>query len=279
MENLFNLLGYDWKTLPINEFIDTSEKKVSILSYDHIENKNIPSIVEGIIRKEDQDEYVLENKKDSTLNLRCASTHKVYVNERGYITAEELINQTFPVLNKDNSVSYYTAFKTGNKIPVIDVQMDNGCYFSNGILSHNTGGNALKFYASVRMDVRRIETLTKGEDAVGARIKVKVVKNKVAPPFKKAEFDLYFDNRGLDKPSQILDSAVAMNFVKKSGAWFSYGDNRIGQGRENTATYLRENPDLCKELETKIRTALANGESVKEIVVQDKETKSSEEVA
>lgn len=157
------------------------------------------------------------------------------------------------------------------------IRMKIGVMFGNP--ETTTGGNALKFYASVRMDVRRIETLTKGEDAVGARIKVKVVKNKVAPPFKKAEFDLYFDNRGLDKPSQILDSAVAMNFVKKSGAWFSYGDTRIGQGRENTATFLRENADMCNELEAKIRAALANGEAVKEVVVQDKETKGSEEVA
>jgi recombination protein RecA len=141
----------------------------------------------------------------------------------------------------------------------------------NGVIVHNspettTGGNALKFYASVRMDVRRVETITKGEEAIGARIRVKVVKNKVAPPFRKAEFDLYFDERGLDKASQILDSAVAMNLIKKSGAWFSYGDNRIGQGRESTAAYIRENPKFMDELESKIRKALASGESVKEVI-------------
>lgn len=143
--------------------------------------------------------------------------------------------------------------------------------YRNGVVVHNspettTGGNALKFYTSVRMDVRRVETLSKGEEPIGARIRVKVAKNKVAPPFKKAEFDLYFDERGLDKASQILDSAVAMNIVKKSGAWFSYNENRIGQGRENAAAYIRENKDFMEELEAKIRKSLASGESVKEIV-------------
>ena len=161
------------------------------------------------------------------------------------------------------------------------IRMKIGVMF--GSPETTTGGNALKFYASVRMDVRRIETLSKGEEPIGARIRVKVVKNKVAPPFRKAEFDLYFDDRGLDKASQILDSAVAMNFVKKSGAWFSYGDNRIGQGRENTAAYIRENVKFMEELEGKIRNALANGESVKEVVPPEDNTEkkaaSKEEVA
>ena len=262
--------------MPIGELIDVSEKGLKLLSYDEETNTNIPSLVEGVIRKADSLEYQVNHNEN--ILFTCSDTHQIFIAEQGYKQVKDL-HGMFYALDENNQLIVCSVKPTGKTIPIIDVQMENGCYFSGGILSHNTGGNALKFYASVRMDVRRIETLTKGEDAVGARIKVKVVKNKVAPPFKKAEFDLYFDNRGLDKPSQILDSAVAMNFVKKSGAWFSYGDNRIGQGRENTATYLRENPDLCKELETKIRTALANGESVKEIVVQDKETKSSEEVA
>lgn len=114
------------------------------------------------------------------------------------------------------------------------------------------GGRALKFYSSVRMDVRRVETLKEGSDAIGNRIKVKVVKNKVAPPFKEAEFDIIY-GKGISKEGCILDIGVTLDIIKKSGAWFSYGDQRIGQGRENAKRFLHDNPETTKEIETKIR--------------------------
>lgn len=115
-----------------------------------------------------------------------------------------------------------------------------------------TGGRALKFYASIRMDVRRTETLKQSGDMVGNRTRVKIVKNKIAPPFKEAEFDIMF-GKGISKEGDILDLAVNCNLVSKSGAWFAYNGDKIGQGRENAKTYLREHPEVMEELETKIR--------------------------
>ena len=114
-----------------------------------------------------------------------------------------------------------------------------------------TGGNALKFYSSVRLDIRRIATLKQGENSIGNRAKVKVVKNKVAAPFKLAEFDIMF-GEGISKTGELVDYGVKLDIVDKAGAWFSYGDSKIGQGRENSKVFLRENPEIAKEIEKKI---------------------------
>ena len=115
-----------------------------------------------------------------------------------------------------------------------------------------TGGRALKFYSSVRLDVRRIEALKQSGDVVGNRTRVKVVKNKIAPPFKEAEFDIMF-GEGISKAGDILDLAADNGIVNKSGAWYAYEGNKIGQGRENAKTYLKENPSVCDEIEQKVR--------------------------
>ena len=115
-----------------------------------------------------------------------------------------------------------------------------------------TGGKALKFFASIRLDVRKIDTLKQGNSPVGNRTRIKVVKNKVAPPFRVAEFDIIY-GEGVSKEGSILDMGVANKIITKTGAWFSYGDIRIGQGRENARNFLRDNPELCKEIEKKLR--------------------------
>ena len=115
-----------------------------------------------------------------------------------------------------------------------------------------TGGRALKFYSSVRLDVRRIESLKAAGEVVGSRTRIKVVKNKVAPPFKEAEFDIMF-GKGISKEGDILDLAANENIIIKSGAWFAYNDAKIGQGRENAKLYLKENPDVMEEVESKVR--------------------------
>ena len=115
-----------------------------------------------------------------------------------------------------------------------------------------TGGRALKFYSSVRMDVRRIESLKQAGEVVGNRTRVKIVKNKVAPPFKEAEFDIMF-GKGISKEGDILDLAADCGIIVKSGAWYAYNGDKIGQGRENAKTYLRENPLVCEEVESKVR--------------------------
>lgn len=115
-----------------------------------------------------------------------------------------------------------------------------------------TGGRALKFYSSVRLDVRRIDSIKQGDEIVGNRTRVKVMKNKVAPPFKQAEFDIMY-NEGISRTGNIVDVGVKENIVQKSGAWFSYGDIRLGQGRENAKQYLKDNPEVALEIENKIR--------------------------
>jgi len=119
-----------------------------------------------------------------------------------------------------------------------------------------TGGNALKFYASVRLDIRRISQIKEGENVLGSRTRVKVVKNKLAPPFRQAEFDIIF-GQGISKIGEIIDLAVDHNIVKKSGSWFSYGDTRLGQGRDAVKLLLADNPELADEMEEKVKVALS----------------------
>lgn len=129
------------------------------------------------------------------------------------------------------------------------IRMKIGVMFGNP--ETTTGGNALKFYSSMRLDIRRIENLKENQDTIGGRVRVKVVKNKVAPPFKQAEFDIYF-NEGISREGEIVDLGVEKGIIEKSGAWYSYGGSRIGQGRENVKEYLKNNPEITKEIEGKI---------------------------
>nr|WP_281254241.1 hypothetical protein [Mumia flava] len=139
-------------------------------------------------------------------------------------------------------------------------------YFADGVMVHNspettTGGKALKFYASVRLDVRRIETLKDGTDMVGNRTRVKVVKNKMAPPFKQAEFDIMY-GQGISREGSLIDVGVEAGFVRKAGAWYTYEGDQLGQGKENARNFLRDNPDLADELEKKIKEHLGVGPTV-----------------
>jgi recombination protein RecA len=118
-----------------------------------------------------------------------------------------------------------------------------------------TGGNALKFYASVRLDIRRSSQIKDGESVIGNRTKVKVVKNKVAPPFRTAEFDIMY-GEGVSKTGEILDLAVEFEIIKKSGSWFSYGDTKLGQGRDAVKALIKDNPELADELEEKIKSQI-----------------------
>ena len=127
-----------------------------------------------------------------------------------------------------------------------------------------TGGKALKFYASIRLDVRRIETLKDGTDAVGNRTRVKVVKNKVAPPFKQAEFDIVY-GQGISREGSLIDVGVEQGLIKKSGAWYTYDSDQLGQGKENVRSFLRDNPDLADEIEKKIKEKLGIGAQLDEI--------------
>jgi recombination protein RecA len=144
------------------------------------------------------------------------------------------------------------AIKRTNTLVIFinQIRMKIGVMF--GSPETTTGGNALKFYASVRLDIRRIGSIKKGEEVVGSETRVKVVKNKVAPPFKNAEFDILY-GEGISREGEIIDLGATAEIVEKSGAWYSYAGNRIGQGKDNSREYLRENPALALEIENKIR--------------------------
>jgi len=144
------------------------------------------------------------------------------------------------VLNKSKTVAVF----------INQLREKVGIMFGNPEVT--PGGRALKFYASVRMEVRKTETLKVNSEMIGNRVKVKVVKNKVAPPFREAEFDIIY-GEGISKVGNILDIAVNMDIVEKAGAWFSYNGTRIGQGRDNAKKYLQENPEICEEIENKIK--------------------------
>ena len=146
-----------------------------------------------------------------------------------------------------------TISKTGCTLMFINqLRMKIGVMFGNP--ETTTGGNALKFYSSVRLDIRRIGAIKNGEDVIGNRTRVKVVKNKVAPPFKKVEFDIMF-GKGISRSGEILDMAVDIDLVKKSGSWFSYEDTKLGQGRDAVKNMFEDNPELMAELEEKIKEA------------------------
>jgi recombination protein RecA len=152
----------------------------------------------------------------------------------------------------------------GQKMSRYDIEVEGSHnYFADGVMVHNspettTGGKALKFYATIRLDVRRIETLKDGTDAVGNRTRVKVVKNKVSPPFKTAEFDILY-GIGISREGSLIDLGVEQSIVRKSGAWYTYEGEQLGQGKENARNFLRDNPDLANEIEKKIKEKLGVG--------------------
>jgi recombination protein RecA len=144
-----------------------------------------------------------------------------------------------------------TISKTHTSLVFINqIRMKIGVMFGNP--ETTTGGNALKFYASLRLDIRKTGTLKDGQEIIGTRTRVKVVKNKIAPPFKEAEFDILY-GEGISKEGDILDLGVAHDIVEKSGTWYSYGGNRIGQGRDNARLYLKDHPEALTEIETKVK--------------------------
>jgi len=159
----------------------------------------------------------------------------------------QALRKLTPVINKSNCIVIF----------INQLREKVGVMFGNP--ETTTGGRALKFYASVRMDVRRIETLKQSGDMVGNRTRIKIVKNKIAPPFKEAEFDIMF-GKGISREGDILDLATKIDVVNKSGAWYAYNGEKIGQGRENAKVYLTEHPEIMEEMERKVRShyALSN---------------------
>ncbi len=164
------------------------------------------------------------------------------------------------VLNRSNTVLIF----------INQIRMKIGVMFGNP--ETTTGGNALKFYSSLRLDIRRIGALKDGQEVVGNRTKVKVVKNKVAPPFQVAEFDIIY-GEGISKEGDLLDLAVEQEIIDKSGSWYSYQDERIGQGRENAKRFLKEHPELTTEIDQKVRMGFGLADTIEDVQVKEKAEK------
>jgi len=150
------------------------------------------------------------------------------------------------------------------------IRMKIGVMFGNP--ETTTGGNALKFYASVRLDIRRIGAIKKGDEVVGAETRVKVVKNKVAPPFRQAEFDVLY-GEGISREGEIIEIGAQLNFIEKAGSWYSYNGEKIGQGKDNAREFLKENPKIAQEIEDKIR---ANSSTLSEAMTAPQEIDETE---
>jgi hypothetical protein len=275
MENLFKQLGYQIKDMKIGELYDVSSYDKYLKSYDISTNQIVKSKILGIIKKEETVEYkVFEIKNAGLINnflFSGSKDHRIFAkkdteNKYNWISLDKIeqnINDTlrmngilmsYQVINSQGKASNIFVTKTNNIIPIVDMQMENGCYFSEGILSHNSGGNALKFYASQRLEIIRTGNLKVGDQIIGNTTKVKVVKNKVAPPKKEAEFNIIF-GKGIDTDSEIIILAKEDGIIKQSGAWFKYGEDNIAQGLPNAIMWLNENPDKKKEI---LDTILAN---------------------
>ncbi len=168
------------------------------------------------------------------------------------------------VINKSNTICIF----------INQLREKVGIMFGNP--ETTTGGRALKFYASVRIDIRKVDAIKEGTEIVGSRTKAKIVKNKVAPPFKNVEFDIIY-GKGISKSGSLLDLAVLNDIIKKSGAWFSYDGQRIGQGRENAKEYLEQNPDVYAEVETKVRALLAASPEAVPLAIEEQDDDSMSE--
>lgn len=162
------------------------------------------------------------------------------------------------IINKSNTIAIF----------INQVREKIGVMFGNP--ETTTGGRALKFYASIRLEVRRAETIKQGNDMIGNKTKIKVVKNKVAPPFRTAEVDIMY-GEGISKVGEIVDIGSELNIMQKSGSWYSFRDERIGQGRENAKLFLKENPAICDEIEQEIRDYYALDGEIKPVVSEGKE--------
>jgi recombination protein RecA len=178
----------------------------------------------------------------------------------------------------------YAKPPTPRKRTRFDLQIEgNHTYMVDHVVVHNSpetqpGGRALKFYASQRLDIRRIETLKEGTEAIGNRVRVKVVKNKVAPPFRQAEFDIEF-GKGISTSGCILDLGLEHGIVTKSGSFFSYGDERLGQGRANAKAYLDEHQEIAREIESKIYDALGMNQDLVQPIERDEDGPPVPEIA
>jgi hypothetical protein len=264
-EMFVDAFGVDYKTMAINSFVDVSEKDIKILSYNKFSNVNEYMRINKIIRKEDSLAYIITQGVNT---FKCSANHRLAIKfdltsvDFTFIEVCDLykIKNKYYSLNSNNNWEEISIIKTKEKIPILDIEVDNThCYYTNNILSHNSygnpedtqGGNALKFWSSIRAEVRRGDVIGDKEDPTGFVTKIKLVKNKVGPPFRRIETELFIgpEKYGIDTVAEIVDLAVVNGIIRKAGAWFSYNDERW-QGRESVVNAVKSNETFYNEIYT-----------------------------
>jgi len=256
-------LNIDINTLRVNEPVDVSSLNKGILSFNEKNKIDEFKKVLKVVRKNDDFECIINDI------LKTSRNHKIYVKfdlekEASYFEIEHLLKIKGDIFilsqngwEKCNSIK----INKSKKIPIYDLEVeDNHNYYSDGILSHNTiygspitttGGNGLKFAASIRLEIKKSTQLKNGDEVYGNKTSIKVVKNKVAPPFKTAEFDIIY-GKGVDNVGEVIDIAVEQGIIQKNGAWFKYNGDNISQGRAGLIELLKDNVELFEIIKNQI---------------------------
>lgn len=254
MEELFRKVGFDnYKDMKPYEFYDVSDKKVYILSHNDTTNKNEKKLVEKVVFKGEAEIYDVV-LKDGTVMLSGSEGHNVFDADTGnYVALGDV--ESFTALNNAGDKVKCFVKKTGRKEPILDIQVkDNSNYFSNGILSHNTGGTAIKFFASTRNRITKVDQLKEGTEDAGIQIRVRNYKNKTGTPWRDAIMNLYFD-RGFDSDSEYFDFLVLFNIISKGNAGIYSADflpNGKIRGADNVKQWLLEHRDIYEPLKKKV---------------------------
>lgn len=269
MDQLFHTLGFDYRSLSENEWVDISDKNVTIKSFNHLSNSPEMKKILKLVRKSDSMVYNVKTKQNEIL-FRCTGAHRVFLQDQNkYENVENL--KSFIALTSSNQIIECEVEKTLDICPILDIEVEgNQNYFSNGILSHNTttAGEALKYYASLRMEVSKKEDIKKGEEVIGVKTKVKIVKNKVSAPFTEAIFDLIF-KEGYDFEGSVIESAVKYELIQKGGSWYTFKGERF-QGAANLKAHIKSTPGLVDELRSQIMIAVqTKGFVDKEVILTE----------
>jgi hypothetical protein len=253
MEELFNIAGISYHDMEEDSELDISDKNIKIKTFNHKSGKIEYKKILKLIRKQNSTVYEIQTLSGDIL-LKATGDHRIYSP-----TIEEYTKlkdvETIDVLTDTNQILKAKIIRSKIESPILDIEVeDNENYFSNGILSHNSGGNALKFFSSQRLEVRRKGIISEGEEKTGIESQVKVVKNKIGPPFRTAIFNIMFGT-GIDAMVDLLNVAVDKEIITKSGAWFAYEGQQIGQGSFKASQWLKDNDHIAQEIRTRILEA------------------------
>lgn len=268
MDELFKAAGYDYRYMSIDEPVEILSEKVYIKSFNHDANQIELAQVTRLIRKENSVLWELRLQEENTILLTASPNHYIWSEDiKDYIQLCQIDTPTCAKLSNGETAKV-VAKSTKKVSPILDISVEgNHNYFSNGVLSKNSGGNAMKFYATIRLDIRRREAIKSGDDVLGAITQVKVIKNKVAPPFKSAFFNIVY-GAGIDKETDMVAVAVDLDIIKRAGAWYSYKGANIGQGLNNATTHLRDQPKLMNEIREKVAAVLQRTEEEEECMTE-----------